>query len=57
MDTAKQSALGADRPLFLISPEYSLVQLLALHRSEVVARGTIYGHRFDEAEDFFNQVV
>jgi two-component system OmpR family response regulator len=57
VDTAKQIVLRAGKPVFLTSREYSLVQLLALHRGELVARNTIYEHLFDEEDDSLSNLV
>jgi len=43
--------------LSLTPREYSLLELLALHRSQVVTRTQIYEHLFDETEDSLSNLV
>jgi len=44
-------------PVILTAREYSLVELLALHRGEVVTRTEIYDHLFDENSDTLSNLV
>jgi two-component system OmpR family response regulator len=37
--------------------EYSLVELLALHRGELITRHAIYDHLFDEEDDSLSNLV
>lgn len=47
-----------DGTLLTLTPrEYSLLELLALHRSQVVTRTQIYEHLFDETEDSLSNLV
>lgn len=47
-----------DAELILLTPrEYSLLELLALHRGQVVTRTQIYEHLFDENEDSLSNLV
>lgn len=47
-----------DTELILLTPrEYSLLELLALHRGQVVTRTQIYEHLFDENEDSLSNLV
>ena len=41
----------------LTAMEYSLVELLALHRGELVTRSMIYDHLFNEDDDTFSNLV
>jgi two-component system OmpR family response regulator len=41
----------------LTAREYALVELLALHRGELVSRTMIYDHLFDENDDTFSNLV
>lgn len=44
-------------PLSLTPREYALLELLALHRGQVVSRTQIYEHLFDENEDSLSNLV
>lgn len=44
-------------PVPLTPREYSLLELLALHRGKVVSRTQIYEHLFDEHEDSLSNLV
>jgi two-component system OmpR family response regulator len=44
-------------PIALTAREYALVELLALHRGELVSRSQIYEHLFDENEDSLSNLV
>jgi two-component system OmpR family response regulator len=41
----------------LTAREYALVELLALHRGEVVSRTQMYDHLFDETEDTLSNLL
>ena len=41
----------------LTAREYSLVELLAMHRGELVSRSMIYEHLFDEEDDSLSNLV
>jgi two-component system, OmpR family, response regulator len=57
VDTAKQLVSKSGSPVPLTPREYSLVQLLALHRGELVTRNAIYDHLFDEEDDSLSNLV
>jgi two-component system OmpR family response regulator len=57
VDTAKHLVTRAGRTIPLTPREYSLVQLLALHRGELVTRNAIYDHLFDEDDDSLSNLV
>ena len=44
-------------PVKLTAREYSLVELLALHRGRLITRTQIYEHLFDENEDTLSNLV
>lgn len=48
IDTRKKTVKRAETLLLLTPREYSLLELLALHRGKVVTRTEIYEHLFDE---------
>ena len=57
VDTAKHLVSRSGQPIPLTPREYSLVQLLALHRGELVTRSVIYDHLFDEEDDSLSNLV
>lgn len=57
VDTAKRMVSRSGHPVLLTPREYALVQLLALHRGELVSRKTIYDHLFDEEDDSLSNLV
>jgi two-component system OmpR family response regulator len=57
VDTAKHLVSRGGRAVPLTPREYSLVQLLALHRGELVTRNAIYDHLFDEDDDSLSNLV
>jgi two-component system OmpR family response regulator len=57
VDTSKRTVFKNGQQIFLTPREYSLVQLLALHRGELVARNMIYEHLFDEEDDSLSNLV
>ena len=57
VDTSKRTVFKSGQQIFLTPREYSLVQLLALHRGELVARNMIYEHLFDEEDDSLSNLV
>ena len=46
---------GEDVPL--TGREYSLFEILALHRGELVTRSMLYEHIFDETDDSLSKVI
>jgi len=57
IDTASRKVTRGGRDVILTAREYSLLELLALHRGELVSRTTIYEHLFDENDDTTSKVV
>jgi two-component system OmpR family response regulator len=57
IDTAAHRVTRADRPIALTAREYALVEFLALHRGEVVARTVLYEHLFDEDDDTLSNLL
>jgi two-component system OmpR family response regulator len=57
IDTASRRVTRGGRDVVLTAREYSLIELLALHRGELVSRTTIYEHLFDENDDTTSKVV
>src|SRR5579863_9368898 len=57
IDTATHTVTNAGQPVPLTAREYSLVELLALHRGELVSRSMIYDHLFDEEDDSLSNLV
>jgi two-component system OmpR family response regulator len=57
IDTASRKVTRGGREIVLTAREYSLLELLALHRGELVSRTTIYEHIFDENDDTTSKVV
>lgn len=57
LDLAARTLTRAGEPISLTAREYALVELLALHRGELVTRTMIYEHLFDENEDTLSNLV
>jgi two-component system OmpR family response regulator len=57
IDTAGRTVTQGGKPVNLTAREYSLVELLALHRGELVTRTMIYDHLFDETDDSLSNLV
>ena len=57
IDTASRKVTRGGHEVILTAREYSLLELLALHRGELVSRTTIYEHLFDENDDTTSKVV
>lgn len=57
IDTRSRSVRRGGDPVALTGREYALVELLALHRGELVTRTQIYEHLFDENEDSMSNLV
>lgn len=57
IDTAAKSVLRGGQPVALTAREYALVELLALHRGELVSRSMIYDHLYDEEDDSLSNLV
>jgi two-component system OmpR family response regulator len=57
IDTVNRSVKRGDETIPLTAMEYSLVELLALHRGELVTRTMIYDHLFNEDDESFSNLV
>jgi two-component system OmpR family response regulator len=57
VDTRAKTVSQAGQLVGLTAREYSLVELLALHRGELVTRTMIYDHLFDEEDDSLSNLV
>jgi two-component system OmpR family response regulator len=57
IDTRSRTVSLAGVPVILTAREYGLVELLALHRGELVTRTDIYDHLFDENSDTLSNLV
>jgi two-component system OmpR family response regulator len=57
IDTRSRTVTREGESVTLTAREYSLVELLALHRGEVVTRTDIYDHLFDETSDTLSNLV
>ena len=57
IDTVARTVTKNGHPVNLTAREYSLVELLALHRGRLVTRTMIYEHLFDENEDSLSNLV
>lgn len=57
IDTASRTVFKAGQMVALTPREYSLVELLALHKGELVSRSAIYDHLFDEEDDTLSNLV
>ncbi len=57
VDTKTKTVTRGDTLLLLTPREFSLLELLAMHRGHVVSRTQIYEHLFDENEDSLSNLV
>lgn len=57
VDTTTKTVTRGQTILLLTPREFSLLELLALHRGQVVTRTRIYEHLFDETDDSFSNLV
>lgn len=57
IDTVARTVLRGGVEVTLTAREYSLVELLALHRGKLVSRSQIYDHLFDENDDTLSNLV
>ncbi|WP_417748784.1 response regulator transcription factor [Rosistilla oblonga] len=57
INTANRTVEKEGRSVELTAREYTLVELLALNRGELVSRSTVYDHVFDENEDSLSNLV
>jgi DNA-binding response OmpR family regulator len=57
INTAARAVRRGGKAVDLTAKEYALVELLALHRGELVTRTMIYDHIYDEEDDSLSNVV
>lgn len=57
VDLAKQMVTRGGQPVPLTAREYSLVELLALHRGKLISRTLIYDHIFGEDDPTLSNLV
>jgi two-component system, OmpR family, response regulator len=57
VDLRTRTVTQQKKPVSLTAREYALVELLALHRGEVVTRTQIYDHLFDENDDSLSNLI
>lgn len=57
IDTVNRSVSRGAEAISLTAMEYSLVELLALHRGELVTRTMIYDHLFNEDDESLSNLV
>ena len=57
VDTTAKTVTRAETLLLLTPREFSLLELLALHRGQVVTRTQIYEKLFDESDDSLSNLV
>lgn len=57
VDTVNRSVSRSGETIALTAMEYSLVELLALHRGELVTRTMIYDHLFNEDDESLSNLV
>ena len=57
VNTLSKVVTRQDELVALTPMEYALVELLAMHRQQLVTRTTIYDHLFDEEDDSFSNLV
>ena len=57
VDTTAKTVTRGQTLLMLTPREFSLLELLAIHRGQVVTRTRIYEHLFDETDDSLSNLV
>ena len=57
VDMRAKTVTRGETPILLTPREFSLLELLAVHRGSVVTRTQIYEHLFDENEDSLSNLV
>ena len=57
INTASRTVKRGEEGIHLTGKEYALLELLALHRGELVTRTMIYDHIYDEEGDTFSNIV
>ncbi len=57
LDTATRTACMDGNPMTLTAREYALLELLAVHRDEVLSRELLYEKLFDERDDTLSNML
>jgi two-component system OmpR family response regulator len=57
IDTSARVVCRGGEPVALTAREYSLVELVAMHRGKLVTRSMIYDHLYDENEDTLSNLI
>jgi two-component system OmpR family response regulator len=57
IDTASRTVKKGGHEVPLTAREYCLLEILALHRGELVSRSTLYEHLFDENDDTISKII
>jgi two-component system OmpR family response regulator len=57
VDSAARIVTKSGEPVALTASEYALVELLAMHRGELVTRTMIYDHLYDENDDTLSNLT
>ena len=57
IDTAARTVQRGGEVVHLTAREYSLVEMMALRRGQVVTRTDLYSHLFDEEDDSFSNLL
>ncbi|HQX49464.1 MAG TPA: response regulator transcription factor [Planctomycetaceae bacterium] len=57
VDTSAKTVVRGETLILLTPREYSLLELFALHRGEVVTRTQIYEHLFEETDDSLSNLI
>ena len=57
VDTSARNVTKGGETVALTASEYALVELLAMHRGELVTRTMIYDHLYDENDDTLSNLT
>lgn len=57
LNLSRRTVTQAGQPVTLTAREYSLLELLALHRGKLITRSMIYDHIFGEDDDSLSNLV
>jgi two-component system OmpR family response regulator len=57
INTAARTVTQAEKPVMLTAREYVVLELLALHRGQVVTRTDLYEHLFDEEDETLSNIL
>ncbi len=57
VDTSAKTVVRGETLILLTPREFSLLELFALHRGEVVSRTQIYEHLFEETDDSLSNLI